>query len=273
LTLAPPSGDHAPERRFYFEERMCGVMKKFDQAYEEWLHVQITGEPNPRRRELLEKGLGHGSLAFLRDVWHPAVKSFDHLYPEWEVRDFHNGYRYLDLAYMPGGIGGVKGGIEIQGYGPHARDLDVRRFKDLCWRHCLLALDDWIFLPIAYLSITDEPKRCQQLVLAFIGKFVASETNPAPGHLDWLEAETLRYARRLLRPFTSAELAAHLRVTPQHTRRVLHRLVEYRLLFVVSGKQRYRTYGILSDVQSDGESPRSHSRSANEPSHSYLRKK
>ena len=35
----------------------------------------------------------------------------------------------------------MKGGIEIQGYGPHARDLDVRRFKDLCWRHCLLALD------------------------------------------------------------------------------------------------------------------------------------
>lgn len=46
----------------------------------------------------------------------------DHLYPEWEVRDFNNDYRYVDLAYRPGG---VKGGIEIQGYGPHARDLDV----------------------------------------------------------------------------------------------------------------------------------------------------
>ncbi|MNR53510.1 hypothetical protein D3C85_1735390 [compost metagenome] len=44
------------------------------------------------------------------------------------MRDFNNGYRYLDLAYMPGG---VIGGIEIQGYGPHARDLDVRRFKDI----------------------------------------------------------------------------------------------------------------------------------------------
>lgn len=168
----------------------------------------IANEENHRRREILEKGLGHGTVEFLRKVWFPAVKNFNDLQPEWEVRDYSDGYRYLDLAYMPGGD--VKGGIEIQGYGPHARDLDVRRFKDLCWRHCLLALDDWIFVPIAYLSIVDEPKRCQQLVLSFIGKFVAVDV---PEPLSWLEAETIRYARRLIRPFTPSELAAHLRVT------------------------------------------------------------
>jgi hypothetical protein len=199
----------------------------------------IAQEQNHRRRELLEKGLGHGTLEFLRSVWFPVVRDFNHLYPEWEVRDFSNGYRYLDLAYMPGGD--VKGGIEIQGYGPHARDLDVRRFKDLCWRHCLLALDDWIFLPIAFLSISDEPKRCQQLVLSFIGKFM---TTDVPKHLTWLEAETIRYARRLLRPFAPTELAAHLRITDQHARRILHKLVELQLLYVASGKQRYRTYGL-----------------------------
>jgi hypothetical protein len=214
-------------------------MSKFEEAYEEWLHSEIVREPAPRRRELLEKGLGHGTREFLRTVWYPAVRSFNHLSPEWEVRDFHNGYRYLDLAYMPGGE--AKGGIEIQGYGPHARDLDVRRFKDLCWRHCLLALDDWLFLPVAYLSITDEPKRCQQLVLSFIGKFVSAD---APQGLTWLEAETIRYARRLLRPFTSSELASHLRVTPSHARIVLHKLVELQLLSVIGGKQRYRTFGL-----------------------------
>ena len=214
-------------------------MSRFDQAFEEWMHTSITQEQNHRRREILEKGLGHGTIEFLRSIWFPAVRNFDHLQPEWEVRDFHNGYRYLDLAYMPGGD--VKGGIEIQGYGPHARDLDVRRFKDLCWRHCLLALDDWLFLPIAYLSITDEPKRCQQLVLSFIGKFISTDV---PAHLTWLEAETLRYARRLLRPFTPSELAIHLRVTDPHARRILHKLVELQLLFVISGNQRYRTYGL-----------------------------
>lgn len=212
---------------------------KYDQAFDEWMQSMIKQEVNHRRRELLEKGLGHGTVEFLRSVWYPAIGSFKHLYPEWEVQDFHNGYRYLDLAYMPGGV--VKGGIEIQGYGPHARDLDVRRFKDLCWRHCLLALDNWLFLPIAYLSIADEPKRCQQLVLSFIGKFIATDVQES---LSWLEAETIRFARRLLRPFMPSELAAHLRISDQYARKILGSLVDRQLLIVASGKQRYRTYAL-----------------------------
>jgi hypothetical protein len=195
-------------------------VSRFDQKYEAWMQANIAQEVNQRRRELLEKGLGHGTLEFLRSVWFPTVRNFDHRYPEWEVRDFNNGYRYLDLAYMPGG---VKSGIEIQGYGPHARDLDVRRFKDLCWRHCLLALDGWMFLPIAYLSIREEPKRCQQLVLSFIGKFISTDV---PSDLSYLESETVRFARRLLRSFTPIELANHLRITDRHARRLLHKLVD-----------------------------------------------
>lgn len=209
----------------------------FDEAYEVWMHSLLEKETNPRVLSRLENGLEHGTLEFLRSVWFPVMKNFNHLQPEWEVRDFHNGYRYLDLAYMPGN--GVKGGIEIQGYGPHARDLDVRRFKDLCWRHCLLTLDDWIFLPIAYLSIKDEPKRCQQLVLSFMGKFIATDV---PTSLNWIEAETVRYARRIIRPFAPSELATHLRITDQHARRVLHSLIDQQVLHVASGTQRYRTY-------------------------------
>lgn len=153
------------------------------------------------------------------------------------MRDFNNGFRYLDLAYMPGG---VKAGIEIQGYGPHARDLDVRRFKDLCRRHCLLALDGWTFLPIAYPSIVEEPKQCQQLVLSFIGKFIATDVSAT---LDWLEAESLRFARRLLRAFPPSELAQHLKISDRHARRILHELVQLQLLDIASGgQQRNRTY-------------------------------
>ena len=211
-------------------------MPPFELALNDWLQKNISAEKNHRRQERLNKGLGHGTVEFLRLVWFPAVGHFDHLYPEWEVRDFNNGYRYLDLAYMPGG---AKGGIEIQGYGPHARDLDVRRFKDLCWRHSLLALDSWTFLPIAYLSIKEEPKQCQQLILAFIGKFISIQ---APSNLTWVETEIVRFAQRLLRPITPREVASHLNVTDRHVRRLLHKMVDSQILIEVSGKERIRTY-------------------------------
>ena len=214
---------------------------RFEQKYDEWMQENISKERNHRRRELLEKGLGHGTLTFLRSVWFPAIGNFDSLYPEWEVLDYNHGYRYLDLAYMPGGM---KGCIEIQGYGPHARDLDIRRFKDLCWRHSLLALEGWVLLPVAYPAIIDEPKRCQQLVLSFVGKFISTD---APASLSWLEAETVRFARRLLRPFTPLELAEHLRITDRHARRILKKLVNQQFLIVASGKLRYRTYCLRTE--------------------------
>jgi hypothetical protein len=211
-------------------------MGLFDRVYEGWLQKQVEEEQNPRRQELLRKGLGHGTTEFLRTVWFPVIGSLEHLYPEYELRDFNNGYRYLDLAYMPGG---AKGCIEIHGFRSHARDIEAGRFKDLCMKQALLALDDWCFLPVAYLSIREDPGVCKQLVLSFVGKFLSVET---PMELSWSEAETLRYARRQMRPFTPGELSAHLRLTEQQTRRVLRALVNKQLLEVASGRQRYRTY-------------------------------
>jgi len=86
---------------------------------------QVEEETNGRRRERLEKGLGHAETEFLRTIWYPVVGHFEHLYPEWEVRDFSNGYRYLDLAYIPGD---AKGLIEVQGFGSHARDIEAMTY-------------------------------------------------------------------------------------------------------------------------------------------------
>jgi hypothetical protein len=215
-------------------------MSLFNEVYEEWLHGQIEEEKNPRRRELLRKGLGHGTIEFLRSIWFPAIGNLEHLFPEYEVRDMRNGYRYLDLAYMPGGS---KGCIEIHGYRSHARDVEAGRFKDLCMKQALLVLDDWLFLPIAYLSIREDPGVCKQLAFSFVGKFLSSAV---PIELNWAEAETLRFARRLMRPFKPRELSVHLRLTERHTRSVLRNLVNKKLLVVASGDQRYRTYRLLS---------------------------
>lgn len=218
------------------EIMMGGETSLFKNVYKIWLQKHITDEKNPRVRELLQKGLGHGTIEFLCSIWLPTVGNLDHLYPEYEVRDFNNGCRYLDLAYRPGG---AKGCIEIQGYRSHARDIEVSRFKDLCMKQALLVLDDWIFLPIAYLSIKDDPEMCKQMVLSFVGKFISMAM---PSDLKWAEAETLRFARRLIRPFAPRELSAHLRVSDRHARNVLLELVNKNMLIVASGNQRYRTF-------------------------------
>lgn len=209
---------------------------RFQTELDAWIAEQITSEANPRRRDLLQKGLGHGTVEFLRTIWHPAVGNFNRLYPEWEVRDLNNKYRYLDLAYMPAG---AKGCIEIHGYSSHARDITATRFKDLCMKQAMLSLDDWLFLPIAYLSIKEDPALCKQLVLSFVGKF---SSMPASNSLDWIENETIRYARRLMRPFHSKELAAHLQRSDKQARRILQRLVAKHWLTIVDGKQRYRLW-------------------------------
>ncbi|MTH52005.1 transcriptional regulator [Bacillus mangrovi] len=216
-------------------------MADFQSRYNEWIEKISSEEQNPRRAEMLKNGLGHGTVEFLRKVWFPVAGHFNYLSPEWEVRDFANGCRYLDLAYLPDS---GKVCIEIQGYGPHARDLDTGRFKDLCWRHSFLALDGWTILPIAYLSIRDEPKKCQQLILALIGKY--SSIQPAAGHLNWLETEILRYASRKLRPFAPGEVEAHLQISNRHARKLLQKLTAVGKLLIASGTARARTYKLTN---------------------------
>lgn len=213
----------------------------FETKMNEWLSRQIAEEQYPRRRELLQKGIGHGTIEFLRTVWYPAVGSFNHLYAEWELRDYGNRYRYLDLAYMPSG---AKGCIEIQGYRSHARDIEASRFKDLCMKQAYLTLDGWLFLPIAYLSIVDEPEVCKHLALTFVGKFISAPMNQS---LDWVDQETVRFARGLMRPFTSAELALYLQRSDRQARRILNKLTAMNMLVVENGQQRYRTYQLAVD--------------------------
>ena len=112
-----------------------------------------------------------------------------------------------------------------------------------------MGFDDWLFMPLAYLSIQEDPELCKQMVLSFVGKFISM---PVASDLDWAEAETLRFARRLLRPFTWEELAAHLRRSERHIRRILRQLIEKHYLVVVGGRQRYRAYQLAELAEMPG---------------------
>jgi len=47
---------------------------------------------------LLQQEFEHGTKEFLRAIWYPTIGNFNFLHAEWEVRDFGNRCRYLDLA-------------------------------------------------------------------------------------------------------------------------------------------------------------------------------
>ncbi|MDF2836012.1 MAG: transcriptional regulator [Paenibacillus sp.] len=215
-------------------------MTQFNEIYAKWMEKQIAEAESPRRRERLKLGLSHSSSALLQQIWLPAIGNLEHLHAEYEVRDLNNNYRYLDFAFIPGHS---KGCIEVQDFRSHARDIEAGRFKDLCMKQALLTLEGWSFLPIAYLSIKEDPSLCKQLVLSFVGKFLAGSQTEG---LHWAEAETLRYARRQLRPFTPTELALHLKLSDNRTRAILRNLLDKKLLDAHSGKQRYRTYRLAN---------------------------
>lgn len=219
------------------------MMTGFEEKMSEWLLEQIADEKNKRRKEILKKGLSHATLEFLRNIWFPVVGHFDHLYAEWEVIDYGRRFRYLDLAFMPGK---ARGCIEIHGYGPHARDIEAWRFKDLCKKQAYLGLDGWLFIPIAYLSIVDEPEVIKQLVLSFIGKFISIRSEDM---LSWVEIEALRYARGISRSFSSIELAAHLNRSDRQARRILNKLKNEELIDVENDQQRYRMYFAVRNVR------------------------
>jgi hypothetical protein len=213
--------------------------KGFEKKLNQWLEKQLAAEQNPRRRELLQNEIGHATKTFLKTIWYPVAGHFEHLYLEWEIRDYGGKYRYLDLAYLPGG---AKGCIEIHGYRSHARDIEALRFRDLCKKQSYLVMDDWIFLPIAYLSIEEEPEIIKQIVLAFIGKFVTTTNTHS---LSWIEEETLKFARGRIRLFHSGELALHLKRSDRQARRILNKLVERNLFRVHNEQQRYRSYQVV----------------------------
>ena len=98
----------------------------FEREYESFMKRQIEESAGERRRRLAEEEHFAEKL-FLREVWWPLFGSFDRLHAEWEVADLRRGYRYLDFAYLAPPL---RLDLEIEGFGPHAKYADRRKFED-----------------------------------------------------------------------------------------------------------------------------------------------
>lgn len=143
--------------------------KVFEDACERWLADRIKSSRGERKRRLT-RGLGYGEKMFLSRVWFPEFGHFEHLHPEFEVKDFKDGTRYLDFAYIKGHI---RICIEVDSFGKHWRDLNLWEFADHLDRQNDLVNDDWKVYRFSFDKVKEKPHLCRQTILHALGKWGA----------------------------------------------------------------------------------------------------
>ncbi|GAX89736.1 hypothetical protein [Effusibacillus lacus] len=209
---------------------------QFEQDFKEFLQLHLERSTGERLRRLNE-GLGHAETLFLKKVWWQAFGNFNNLYPQYEVSDFKDGYRYLDFAYIRSTF---RVAIEIDGYGPHWRDLTQTQFADHLMRQNYLIIDGWWVLRFSYDDISKKPRYCQQTIQQLIGKWLGFEVSD--DRLTAREKEIVRLAFRLGRPITPLDVCEGLGIKDRHARKLLHSLVDKKWLSAASGIVRIRSF-------------------------------
>lgn len=206
----------------------------FDKAYERFMEKHIE-QSSGLRRERLIKGLGYGEMLFLEGWWE-VFGNFDDLYPEFMVKDFQDGYRFLDFAYLrpPYWVD-----FEIDGYGIHYAKLDRKGFSDDRERQNMLILDDWKVFRFSVDKLREQQRAFQGQLLQIIGRLYG---DGAKQILTPKEQNLILQAGIFGSEFTPGQAAVWLGMTERQARKYLHRLVEKNQMVAVSGKKRIRTY-------------------------------
>jgi hypothetical protein len=142
------------------------IMDLFEKEYKKWMDSHISKRKGERRRKL-EAGSNHAEKEMLRHIWWAAFGNFDYLHPEYEITDFFQGQRFLDFVFIRGPIKIV---FEIDGYGPHLRDISRRQFCDQWVRQMHLTNDNWIVVRIGYDDVKERPRLWISLIQQMMGR-------------------------------------------------------------------------------------------------------
>lgn len=232
----------------------------FQTDYESWLNEHLSKRKGERLRRLKGKngikGLNHAEKLFLKKVWYPVVGNFRYLHPEYEIIDEKDGSRFLDFAFLPPFFRVV---FEIDGYGPHQRDVSRWQFSDERRRQNDLALSGWLILRFSYDDIKERPRSCQQTIhrlmsfysrqsgvrfQATSGALLGNPDAQALQLLSPLEKEIVLFAQHVGRPFEAGEICKEVHISVQSVRRTLKRLSDEGILLPVKfpGQMRVRKY-------------------------------
>ncbi|NOU65886.1 DUF559 domain-containing protein [Paenibacillus sp. LMG 31461] len=184
-------------------------------------------------------GHSHAEKLFLLQVWWPAFKHFNDLHPEYEVKDFRDGTRFLDFAFIKHTL---KLAIEIDGFTTHASQISRSQFSDHLIRQNHLIIDGWRILRFSYDDIKDRPRMCQQVLQQFMGRYLGMNDDSVQ-LISYVEKEVLRYAINLETLLTIQDVCQVLSIKEQKARRVLKVMLEKELLESAGkGTQRIKYY-------------------------------
>jgi len=177
-------------------------------------------------------------------VWWPLFFHFKYLHPEYEVDDFKDGKRYLDFAYIRPGI---RICLEIDGYGPHFKNISRWQFSDNLERQNQLMIDGWTVIRFSYDQVKEKPRRCQQIVQQVIGQWLGDELDPTS--LSIVEKEVLRLVVRKGEAISPKEDEKYLKLSAKTVKKVLYQLVEKKMLIPASGIKRVHSYRLGDQVK------------------------
>ncbi|MEH7157923.1 DNA-binding response regulator [Neobacillus drentensis] len=196
------------------------------------------------RLRRLQEGHNQAEKLFLKQVWWPSFYHFRYLHPEYEVDDFKDGKRYLDFAYIRPAI---RICFEVDGYGPHLKNISRWQFSDSLERQNQLVIDGWTVIRFSYDQINENPRRCQQIVQQVIGRWLGDELDQTS--LSFVEKEVLRLAIRKGEAITPIEVEKYLNSTDKTVKKVLSQLVDKKMLIPTSGTMRVRSYRLGDQVK------------------------
>jgi very-short-patch-repair endonuclease len=215
----------------------------FEEEYQVFMNAHLQARTGERLRRLQE-GNNHAEMLFLKQVWWPLFHHFRYLHPEYEVNDFKDGTRYLDFAYIRPAI---RICLEIDGYGPHLKNISRWQFSDSLERQNQLVIDGWTVNRFSYDQVKEKPRRCQQIVQQVIGRWLGDELDQIT--LSLVEKEVLRLVIRKGEAISPIEVEKYLKLSGKTVRKVLSQLVDKNMLIPASGTVRVRSYRLGDQVR------------------------
>ncbi|TLS52951.1 DNA-binding response regulator [Paenibacillus antri] len=217
-------------------------MLLFEEQFEAWHRGHVEASAGERRRRLKEK-YGDAEKLFLRNVWFPAFKSLDGLFPEHEVLDAEGKTRFMDHAYIAPGF---LWGFEVDGYGPHLRDIDRRQFADERRRDVSLKALGWRIARFAFDDVNEKPWVCRRLLEMILGGSAKEREGNAE---SFSKDRVIRHAMALGGTISIREARGLLGQSDKPTLALLRALVRDGLLEPCSeGAQRVHRYRLRKEA-------------------------